>query len=66
MVVYKDVLGALKRAGYSSTRLREEQLLSQSTLQRIRHNEPINLTTLETVCRLTSLKMNDLVEFIME
>lgn len=63
MIIYKDILGKLDNAGYTTYRLRKEKILSESTLTRIRNNQGINVDTLYTICRLTNLQINDLVEF---
>ena len=39
-----DVLAALKAAGYSSTRIRNEKLIGQATLQQLRHGEIVSLS----------------------
>lgn len=63
MIIYKDILSKLKEAGYSSTRLRKEHLLSEATLTSIRHNKPISTTTLDKICNLTRLQPHDLLEY---
>lgn len=63
MIIYKDILGKLKAAGYNTTRIRKEKLISEKTLQHIRHNEPINTTTIDIICELTGLQPADLLEY---
>ena len=63
MIVYKDILEKLKDAGYNTTRLRKEKLLPQSTITRINNNLPINLPTLNTICELTGLPVEELIEY---
>ena len=64
MIVYKDILGKLKDAGYTTTRIRKEGLLPESTLQRIRNNNPdIKLSTMERICNLIGCELSDVVEF---
>lgn len=63
MIIYKDILLKLKVAGYSTTRLRRENLLTESTLTRIRNNSPISVETLDVICRLTQLQPGDLLEY---
>lgn len=64
MIVYKDIIEKLKDAGYNTTRIRNEKLLSESTLQKIRTGEPINLASLNTICELTGLQVGDLIEYV--
>lgn len=63
MIIYKDILGKLKAAGYSSTRLRREKLISESILTKIRNNQPITTDTLNTICELTGLPISELIEY---
>lgn len=64
MIIYKDILGKLKAAGYTTTRLRKEKLLMESTLTRIRNNNAINTETLNIICRLTGLPISELIEYV--
>lgn len=58
-----DVLGALKAAGYSSTRLRKEKLIGESYMTQLRHGELVSWKTIETICRLLNCQPGDLVEY---
>ena len=64
MIVYKDVLEKLCNAGYNLRRIREEKLLSQSTLTSIRSGKSITLDSLNIICKLTKLPISELVEYI--
>jgi len=67
MIRYKiDVMGALKEAGYSSTRIREEKIIGQSYLQQIRHGELVSWKTMDTICELLNCQVGDLVEYVKE
>lgn len=63
MIVYKDILAKLSEAGYNTTIIRKEKILSESTLTKIRNNEPIRLDSLELISKLTSEPIENLVEF---
>lgn len=65
MLVYKfDVMDALKEAGYSSTRLRREKLISESGMQKIRTGEMIGIITLETICRLLDMQPGNIIKYV--
>ena len=53
MIKYKvNILEKLKDAGYSSYRLRQEKILAEGTLQKMRSgNSSINLSSLSPVCQ---------------
>ena len=63
MIIYKDILQKLKDAGYNTTRIRKENILPQSVLQRLREGDTITTTTLDKICELTVLTIPDLIEY---
>ena len=64
-VKYKiDVLKALKEAGYNTTRLRDEKLLSQSTIQYLREGKPITLENLSKICLMLGCQLSDVMEVV--
>ena len=66
-IKYKiDVLAALKAAGYNTNRIRKEQLLSESTLQRLRKGELINGENLGKLCELLRCQPGDILEYVPE
>ena len=48
-----EPLQLLKDCGYSTYRLRKENIFAQSTVQKMRHKEPISLQEMDTFCTLT-------------
>lgn len=65
MLIYKfDVLESLKEAGYNTTRLRKEKLLSESTIQILRKNEMIATKSLDTICRLLDMQPGNIIKYV--
>lgn len=66
MLRYKiNILEELKKAGYSSYRMRKEKVLAESTLQRLRSgNTSINLENLGIICNILQCQPGDLVEWV--
>ena len=63
-IAYKiDILSALKAAGYSSTRIRNDKLMGQATLQQLRHGELVSWKNIETICRLLNCQPGDILEY---
>lgn len=60
------VLAALKAAGYSSTRIREEKLIGQSYLQQLRKGEIVSTACLEKLCELLQCQPGDILEYAAE
>lgn len=65
MLSYKvNILDELKKAGYSSYKLRKDKILGEATLQKIRAGDSsINLETLGVICDILQCQPGDLVEW---
>lgn len=61
-----DVLGALRDAGYTSTRIRNEKLMGQAVLQQLRHGVLVSWRSIETICRLLNCQPGDIVEYVQD
>ena len=64
MLVYKiNILDTLKEAGYSSYKMRREQLLGEATIQKLRENRMIGIESIDSVCRMLQCQPGDIIEF---
>ena len=63
MVFKINVLQALKDKGYSTYRIKNEKLLSQSTLQKLRESKPVSWENIETFCRLLEIQPGNLLDY---
>ena len=59
-----DILRMLNEHGYSSYKLRKENLLSQGVMQSIRTKKPISWANIEQICCLLHCQPGDLLEFV--
>ena len=65
MIRYKiDIMKELKRRGYNYMRIKKEKLLSGQTLENIKQGKSITLDTLNKVCLMTNLRVEDIIEVI--
>jgi len=65
MIVYTiDILDALKKRGYNTNRIRLENILSQSTLQKIRTGKYISIESIDTLCSLLNCQPGDIIAYI--
>lgn len=66
MIRYKkSILKELKMQGYTTCRLRQERILGESTLQRLRTGGTgIRLDSLNVVCDILRCQPGDLLEWI--
>ena len=61
-----DVLEALKYAGYNTTRLRREHILSEATIQALREQRNISMESLAVICRILNCQPGDVIFFYNE
>ena len=59
-----DVMDALRTKGYSSTRLRIEKLLSESTMTKLRAGQGLSWDNVETICRLLECQPGELLVYV--
>ena len=57
-------LQLLKEHGYSTYRIRKENIFAQSTVMKLKNEQPISWSDFETICRLTGKSPGKLIEFI--
>lgn len=63
MLKYKiNVLEELKSAGYNTNRLRSEKILSESTIQKLRHGILISIVSLERICDILEKEPGEIIE----
>ena len=61
-----DILEALKQKGYTSYTLRKENLLSQSTIQKLREGKGLSWENIERLCSLLECQPADILEYTVE
>ena len=59
-----DILETLKEKGYSSYILRKENILSQSTIQKLREGKGLAWDNIERLCMLLDCQPSDLLEYV--
>lgn len=61
-----DVLHALKAKGFNTNKLRQNKLLSESTIQKLRTDTGVSWGNIETICKLLECQPGDILEYVME
>ena len=56
-----NILEALKEKGYTTYYIRQNKLLSESTLQRLRNSQTISITSLLTIAKLLKMNITDII-----
>lgn len=64
MIIYKDVLGKLIAAGYTTYRIRREKLIPESTMQKLRSGGSVTTETIDTLCHLLHCQPGDLMKYV--
>ena len=59
-----DMLAAFKDAGYTTYRIRQENLLHDMTLQNFRDNKMVSWKVLDKICDLLNCQPGDIIEHI--
>lgn len=63
MIIYNDILGKLKEAGYSQHRLRKENLIAPGTVTRLHRGLSVSTDTIGTVCKLLECQPGELLRW---
>lgn len=61
-----NVLDELKKHGFTTYKLQKENLLSNGTIDKIRHNKSIGWDNIEIICKLLKAQPNDFLIYIDE
>lgn len=65
MLVYKiNVLEALKEAGYTTTRIRREHIISESALTRIRAGKVVGAEVLDVLCKVLDMQPGNIIKYV--
>lgn len=65
MYRYKiNILEELRKKGYSTYRIRQEHVLSESTINLIRHKKLISSSSLILICTLLKCQISDILEVL--
>ena len=59
-----DILAALKERGYTTYKLRQEKLLGESAIQKLRSEKLPSWNELNTTCRLLDKQVGEIVEYV--
>lgn len=65
MLKYKiNVLEELKEAGYNTTRLRREKLISESSLTKIRKGAIVDPVVINKLCELLDMQPGNIIKYV--
>ena len=61
-----EILPLLKAAGYNTTKLRREKLLSESTIQALRCGKMVSVDNISRICAMLNCQPGDIMEYVEE
>ena len=65
MIVYKiNVLESLKEAGYTTTKLRNDKLLGENSIQYLREGKPVGMAALDKICKLLDMQPGNIIKYV--
>lgn len=64
MITYKPFWVTLKEKNMSTYILINQHGISSSTINRLRHNQPISTTTLDDLCRIMHCDVMEILQYI--
>ena len=63
-IKYKiNILAALKAAGYSTYKLRQQKIFGERTIQKFRDGEIVTSDNLAVICKLLNCQPGDILEY---
>lgn len=63
MIVFADIMGMLRDAGYTTYRIKKERLIGGGAMSRIINHESITTNTIDTICRLCHCQPGDIISY---
>lgn len=60
----KDVLAALRQAGYSTYKIRKDKIFTEAQLQNIRNDHLLTHDALDKLCGILNCQPGDILEFV--
>lgn len=59
-----DILSELKKAGYTTYRIRKDKIMGEGVVQRIRSGGVPEIVVLDKLCKLLNCKIEDIIEYV--
>ena len=63
MIIYDRLWDLMEKKGISQYRLVNSGI-SHSTLARLKKNQPVNIDTIDKLCRILECKVEDIIEYV--
>ncbi len=64
MIVYDPFWKTLEEKNISTYVLINKYKMSSSTINRLRHNQPVSTTTLDDLCKFLDCNISDIIKYV--
>ena len=64
MIVYDPFWQTLRESGESTYTLIKNHRISSSTIDKLRNNKPVNVTTINDLCRILNCSVAEIMEYV--
>lgn len=61
---YEKLFALMKVKGLTTYRIRQEKIVPQSTLQKLRENKPISTESIASLCKALDCQPGDIMEYV--
>ncbi len=63
-IIYDKLLKLMKKQGLTTYKIRQEKIISETTLQHIREGKPISTASIASLCSVLHCQPGDILEFV--
>lgn len=63
-IVFTKLFKKMKEQNLTTYKIRKEKIVSESTLQHLRKNEPISTDSIASLCQALNCQPNDIMEYV--
>lgn len=63
-ISYEKLKKMMEDKGLTSYRIRKEKIISENTLQSIRNNKSVSMTSIAALCKVLECQPGDILEYI--
>lgn len=65
MLQYRiNIIEELKKKGFTTYRIKKENILNQRTMQRFRNEQALKWETIDKLCELLDCQPSDIIEYV--
>lgn len=63
-IYYSKLFNLMKEKGLTTYKIRQEKIIAEGTLQKLRNNEAVSTETIEKLCAILNCQPGDIMEYV--